>query len=149
MTDQASTPTTEQMRAYPHRMYDLWNRGEMEAFYALLDDDVVDHNAAGGERGIAGVRSILDQVRTAFPDMTYRVDDVLVDGDKLAVRLTVEATHTGEFFGHQPTGRHASWTETRVVRIRDGKTVEHWANIDSLGMMRQLGLIGEPGRDSW
>lgn len=121
----------------------------MEAFYELIDDDVVDHNAGAGKNGIAGVRAALDEVRRGFPDMTYRVEEVLVDGDRLAVRLAVNATHTGEFFGYKPTGRHASWSETRIVRIAAGKTVEHWANIDSLSMMRQLGLLEQQGRESW
>ncbi|CAN5672892.1 hypothetical protein BH23CHL7_BH23CHL7_18360 [soil metagenome] len=144
----ATTPE-EEMRAYPHRQYEFWNQGDMESFYALIDDDVVDHNAGEGEQGIAGVRVALTEVRRGFPDMTYQVDDVLVDGDKLAVRLTVDATHTGEFFGYKPTGRHASWKETRIVRIANGKTVEHWASIDSLSMMRQLKLLDQQGRESW
>ncbi|HLZ36712.1 MAG TPA: ester cyclase [Mycobacteriales bacterium] len=86
---------------------------------------------------------------SAFPDHHYTVEDVISEGDKFAVRLTASGTHLGDFFGIPPTGRHATWTETRIVRVVDGKVVDHWANTDSLGMLRQLGVLPEPGRTNW
>lgn len=121
----------------------------MEAVYDMLAPDVVDHAASEGEAGREGVRQVLDTVRRAFPDHHYTVEDVISEGDKFAVRLTASGTHLGDFFGIPPTGRHAMWTETRIVRVADGKVVDHWANTDSLGMLRQLGVLPEPGRTNW
>ncbi len=131
-------------------LYDAWNDDRMEDAYALIDEHVVDHNAGDDEAGLAGVRAALDGVRTGFPDLRYTVEHVAFDGiDVTAVRLHCAGTHTGDFFGTPPTQRRAEWRETRWARWRDGKVVEHWATTDSLSMMRQLGLVGAGGRDSW
>ena len=136
-------------RAFAERFYHEWNCGNMEAVYDMLAPDIVDHAASEGEAGREGVRQVLDTVRRAFPDHHYTVEDVISEGDKFAVRLTATGTHLGDFFGIPPTGRHATWTETRIVRVVDGKVVDHWANTDSLGMLRQLGVLPEPGRANW
>ena len=136
-------------RAFAERFYHEWNYGNMEAVYDMLAPDVVDHAASEGEAGREGVRQVLDTIRRAFPDHHYTVEDVVSEGDKFAVRLTASGTHLGDFFGIPPTGRHATWTETRIVRLVDGKVVDHWANTDSLGMLRQLGVLPEPGRANW
>jgi len=142
--------THEELAARIVRMYDSWNDGRMEDFYGAIDEHVVDHNAGDDEAGLAGVRATLDTVRGAFPDLAYEVLAIASgDDDLTAVRLRCTGTHLGDLFGDAPTGRRAEWTETRWARWRDGKVVEHWANTDSLSMMRQLGLISPAGRDSW
>jgi len=137
--------------AFVHRLYDNWNAGDMEAFYGMLDPQIVDHNAAEGESGRGGVREVLDHIRQAFPDFHYTVDDVIADGNgKVAVRLTARGTHLGELFGSPATGKVAEWKEIRVAVIRDGTVcTDHWAVIDAMGMNLQLGLIEPPGRVSW
>src|SRR4051812_19503871 len=131
-------------------MYDAWNDGRMEDVYATIDEHVVDHNAGDDEAGLAGVRAALDGLLTGLPDLRYEVLAVAWDGsDVTAARLGCTATHTGDLFGSPATGRRAEWTETRWVRWRNGKIVEHWANTDALPMMRQLGLVTPVGRDSW
>jgi hypothetical protein len=63
--------------------------------------------------------------------------------------IPLDGTHLGDFFGDPPTGRRVTWTETRWARWQDGRVVEHWANTDALGMLRQLGLVQPTARDSW
>jgi predicted ester cyclase len=53
-------------------------------------------------------------------------------------------THKGEMFGMKPTGKHARWSGTRLFRLRDGKLIEGWINLDLMGMMTQLGAGGPP-----
>ena len=135
-------------------MYDAWNRGDMEAFYAVIADDVVDHNRGEGERGLDGVRRTLAHIRKAFPDYRYTVDEVVTQGDRTAARLICEATHLGDFFGYAPTGKKARWSETRWCTWKDGKVVEHRALGDGLSLMRQLGLVADTQardttRSSW
>jgi predicted dinucleotide-binding enzyme/predicted ester cyclase len=131
-------------------MYDAWNAGRMEDFYDRLSPEVVDRNAAADENGLAGVRAALDTIRAAFPDSRYEVLEVVSNGhDHTAARLQFTGTHLGDFFGEPATGRSASWTETRVCRWRDGKVVEHVANVDVFGMRAQLGLLDPVGRGQW
>ena len=61
----------------------------------------------------------------------------------VAGRMTTTGTHTGEFMGIPATGKRVSFTEIHIVRIANGKAVEHWGNQDDMGMMQQLGVIPE------
>jgi predicted ester cyclase len=135
------------LHEYPHRLYAHWNSGDMESFYAMIDENV--HDAGGGVGGLAQVRKILDHVRAAFPDSKYVVEHVIVDGDWLCARLEMSGTQTGELFGWPASGKHATWKEMRYCRIVDGKTVEHHAVIDNAGMLEQLGHIESPSRSRW
>jgi predicted ester cyclase len=77
----------------------------------------------------------------AFPHYELIPEDMLAEGDKVAVRATLKGTHSGEFFGVAPTGKDVSMPLMLIYRIGDGKIVEHWMNADLLGLMQQLGAI--------
>jgi predicted ester cyclase len=69
---------------------------------------------------------------------------MIAEGDKVAVRYTLEGTHEGELFGVPPTGQRLSIKSISVERVSDGKILEHWRVTDSLDMMQQLGAISTP-----
>lgn len=137
----------ESLRTYPHRLYARWNAGDMDGFYAMIDEEV--HDVGGDANGLAGVRGILDHIRSAFPDFHYTVDQVIVDGEWLAVRLTATGTQAGEFFGWPATGKRATWKEMRYCRVVNDKTVEHHACLDNMGLLAQLGHVQLPERSNW
>jgi predicted ester cyclase len=83
--------------------------------------------------------------REAFPDSYFTVEDMVAEGDKVATRKTFHGTHRGEFLAIPPTGQQISIGLIDIVRVADGKVVEHWSIADNLGMMRQLGVIPVPG----
>jgi predicted ester cyclase len=66
---------------------------------------------------------------------------MLGEGDEVAVRLTVRGTHQAVFNGIPPTGRRIAVEHIHIARIVDGKGVDHWAAMDTLGMLQQLGAI--------
>jgi predicted ester cyclase len=66
---------------------------------------------------------------------------MLADGDLVATRKTFRGTHTGEFMGIPPTGRDIELGVIDIVRYRDGRIVEHWSQVDQLGLLQQLGVI--------
>jgi len=76
--------------------------------------------------------------RSAFPDLTYRIDDLFGGGDKVVLRWTATATDTAGFMGRPPTGRRASATGINIYRIADGMLVEHWDEWDLAGLLQQL-----------
>ena len=82
--------------------------------------------------------------RSAIPDLRVVVEDMIAEGDKVAVRYTLEGTHEGELFGVPPTGQRLSIKSISVERVSDGKIIEHWRVTDSLDMMQQLGAIPTP-----
>lgn len=101
--------------------------------------DFVSHNQPPGlAPGRDGVREFFALVRDGLPDVDVAVDELVAEGDRVAVATTISGTHRGELFGHAPTGRRVAVTGIDVVRIRDGRIVEHRGLTDMVGLMRQL-----------
>jgi predicted ester cyclase len=92
-------------------------------------------------RGPGGVAKLHDALLPAFPDMALPLEDFVAEGDKVLVRLRVKGTHTGAFGDMAPTGRAIDIAVLDLFEIRDGVLVEHWALLDNLGMLRQLGAL--------
>jgi steroid delta-isomerase-like uncharacterized protein len=104
--------------------------------------DFYDHtNPPGMQHGIDGHNAIVNYFRAAFPDVQWTIHDMIAEGDKVVLSLEWTGTHDGEFFGVPATGRRVSVKGTHVIRIADGKVIEHWGNDDDLGLMRQLGVF--------
>ena len=82
--------------------------------------------------------------REGFPDMRLVVEDVVAQGDRVAVRWTFVGTHEGEFFGSPPTGARVRMSAIEINRVVDGKIAEHWVELDQLGMLQQVGAIPSP-----
>ncbi|MGA8196798.1 MAG: ester cyclase [Acetobacteraceae bacterium] len=128
-----------------HRWFEeAWNQGSEAAIDELMNDDAIVHGIAGPDgkeiTGAAGFKPFFHQFRTAFPDMRITIEDTLVDGDKIAVRCTVKARHTGPGVMGAPTGKSASFSGMCIARIKDGRIVEGWNNFDFLSLYQQLGM---------
>ena len=92
-------------------------------------------------RGPEGVAQLHDALLPAFPDMKLPLLDFVAESEKVLVRLRVQATHTGTFGELAPSGRTIDIDVLDLFQIRDGVLVEHWALLDNLGMLRQLGAL--------
>lgn len=80
-------------------------------------------------------------VIASCPDLQTSTEDLFAEGDKVVERWSMDMTLTEEpFLGAPANGRHVQVTGTSIYRIADGKIVEHWANMDFLGVVQQLGL---------
>jgi len=82
----------------------------------------------------------------AFPDAQATLEDIFAEGDRVAYRLTIRGTHTGEFLGVPASGRPVAVSFIAIVRIADGKLVEEWGGLDQPDLIRQM--RGGPS-DSW
>lgn len=110
---------------------------------AVVDEffapEFVSHNNPPGfPPGVEGVKRFFAMFRDAFPDVTVEIDELVVDGDRVAVATTFTGTHEGELMGVAPTGRRVSVTGIDIVRVADGKIVEHRGLTDIVGLIRQL-----------
>ena len=88
-----------------------------------------------------------DLIRTfyaAFPDYTHTPEEVLSVGDRVVLRTTNHATHTGDFQGIAPTGRRISFSQIAIYRMVDGTISEIWEEADLFGLMQQLGATVTP-----
>ena len=122
----------------------VFERGEMAAVDELLTDDFRPHTYPG-TTDRAGLKRAMERVSQGIADAQFRIDDVIAEGDRVAVRLTSGATQVGEFMGMPPSGKRYEIEEIHVFRVRDGRISEHWHQFDQLGMMRQLGAM--PGQN--
>jgi predicted ester cyclase len=80
----------------------------------------------------------------AFSDLHLTIDDIIVEGDKVAARFTFSGTHKGEFLGIPPTNKKVTIWGIWIDRIAGGKFVESWVRYDSLSFMQQLGAVPKP-----
>ena len=95
----------------------------------------------GLPQGPEGVKRFLAQIADALPDADVSIDVLLSDGDLVAVHTTTTGTHRGRLFGLPPTGRRLAMGGSDIVRIADGRIVEHWGLTDVAGVVRQAGPL--------
>jgi lactoylglutathione lyase len=111
----------------------------------LVADDLVNHAAIPEAQGKTGLRNIMQKLLKAFPDARWSCQDVMVEGDRAACRVTMRGTNTGalEFlrFPMPATGKSCQGESLHMFRFVDGKVVEHWAGRDDFGLLRQLGHL--------
>ena len=140
--------STEANKTSVRRFYDeVFNKKNRAAIDEFIDPNHVDHAAPPGTPGgLAGAKQTIGMYLTAFPDLHFTVEDMIAEGDKLVARLTVRGTQQGAFMGIPPTGKHVTVTAIDISRMAGGKSVEHWIEMDTLGMMQQLGVIPAPGQ---
>lgn len=127
------------------RYYDeVLNGGRLEVLGEIARPDHVEHNPLPGQaQGIEGLRQRASIIKTAF-DPQFTVEQMVAEGDAVAVRWTNRGTHRGEFFGVPPTGRSVVTTGIDIHVIRDGRMAEHWDVVDMLGALIQIGAIPAP-----
>ena len=91
----------------------------------------------------AQTKDFIRAVYAAFPDYTHTPEEILAVGDRVVLRATNRATHSGDFQGIAPTGRRISFGQIAIYRIADRQIAEIWEEADLLGLMQQLGATVE------
>ena len=124
----------------------VYNNARPEVIDELLADDFVDHTAQPDQApGAAGTRQVYGMFRTAFPDLRVDIHDLVAENDLVVVRATFTGTSRGPLMGAPPTGKPVQIASMVIVRLRDGRFVERWEQMDLLGLMLQLGIVAQPG----
>jgi steroid delta-isomerase-like uncharacterized protein len=132
-----------------HRRYndEVINQGDLDLIDAIFTPDYVDHVSGGPDiPGPAGLKQFLGMFRQAFPDAQFTVEDRIVDGDRIAVRWTMQGTHQSEFQGIPPTGKAVTVTGIAIHRFAGDQIQESWDCYDALSLLQQLGVIPTPGQ---
>ena len=119
---------------------EAWNRHNIDATDELVSPEYINH-AASAEYQRAGVKYSLNWLFSVFPDHRFDIEDIAADGQTVAVRGTMVATHEGELMGIEPTRKRVTAQQSHWFRVVDGKLAEHWAVRDDLGTMQQLGVL--------
>jgi predicted ester cyclase len=136
----------EENKALIRRWYDTHIPGRLEEGAAMLTSDFKGHMpGTPGPLDREGFKQMGAMFFSAFSDVEQTIEEQVAEGDAVTSRGTWHATHTGDFQGIPPTGKRIAMTWMGIDRIAGGKIAEHWAQLDLLGLLQQLGAIPTPG----
>jgi predicted ester cyclase len=119
---------------------EVWDGRQPELIPTLFASTYKNHAGARGTlEGPAGIRANYDATLAAFADVQFTRDETITEHDRVVVRYTMVATHTGPFMHLKPTGRAVNVPGIGIYRVADGLVQESWVVRDSLMLLRQLG----------
>jgi steroid delta-isomerase-like uncharacterized protein len=134
--------STKENKALVIRFEGLFNEGNLAGFDEVCSPDLVAPQLFPGQAaGLEGVKQVASMERSAFPDASITIEDLIAEDDKVVARSTLQGTHKGAFMGIPPTGKRISAGGIDIFRIAAGKIVEWWSVQDTLGLMQQLGVV--------
>jgi len=127
------------------RLYsEVINQQNLDVMDDLVADDFVEHETTPGDaQGKQGVKEYFAMMFKAFPDLQFKVNDMVSDGDKVWAYITITGTQKGPFMDMQATGKTFQTDAFDIIRIKNGKIAEHWGVTDSGKMMQQLGMMAQ------
>ncbi len=135
---------SEENKALMQQFIDGMNAQDDSFIDRLVDPNYIEHDPEPGQApGAEGLRDLMKMLFSGFPDIKGTVNQMVAEGDVVAVALTTSGTHNGDFMGIPATGKKISITEVHMVRLSGGKMVEHWGLADGMTMMQQLGQMPE------
>jgi steroid delta-isomerase-like uncharacterized protein len=124
---------------------DVINQGRFERANDLVKEDFVELDPLPGqEQGREGLKAVIHDLRSAFPDMHWVVKEMAAEGDKVVTRFVWTGTQRGVFLGIPATGRSVEVKGVVIDRLEDGKMADSRILMDTLGLMQQLGVIPSP-----
>lgn len=134
--------STSQNKRLVERYFEEISRGNLAILDELCAPELVHHTTHSPQplHGLENVWPLTTSYHTAFPDLHYKVDHLVAEGDLVAFRWTAEGHHTGPFQGILPTGKHCVMSGMSIYRCMDGKIVERWVLNDDLGILGQFGV---------
>ena len=125
---------------------DVINQGRLERADDVVIEDFVELDPLPGQaQGREGLKGVIRQMRSAFPDIRWTVDEMLAEDDKVLTRFTWSGTHQGAFLGVPATGRRITVKGMVIDRLVAGRMADSRILMDTLGMMQQLGAFPVPG----
>ena len=150
----------DDIRALATDAFARFNENESrDAFFDAYDPDVALHGYPGALQGLDGLRAFHEALWAAFPDARLTVEDLVVEGNRAALRYRLRGTHHGSYLGVAPTGLGFDVEGLTLLRLDHGRVVEEWHSPTELAILRQLGAVqanvphagrerGEPPRRS-
>ena len=122
---------------------EVWNARNYEAAANLYSEKYVNQFGAGPAARIEPIR----RYHSAFPDLHLDVEELIVAGDTVVLRLTFSGTDTGGYVDRAPTGRAVEEWVVTIMHFEGDKVVREWIGADKLGLFIQLGVLDDPWRN--
>jgi predicted ester cyclase len=127
---------------------EVQNRHDLARMDAFFIPDFINHletpDNSSETNAVERAKDVFRQMFSAFPDLHVTIQDQVAEGDRVVTRKLFQGTHQGTFLGIAPTGRPIAFAVIDILRLEDGKVVEHWAIQDRLALMQQLGVVPAP-----
>ena len=120
-----------------------FNEGNLDVLDELISPDMIEHQDHGPDHpaGAEGMRAVVAGLRGSFSNFHLQIEDIAVAGENVWLRSKGRGTNDGEIMGRPPTGRSMEIDAFDVVRVVDGRIVEHWGLPDRAATLQQLGLM--------
>jgi len=131
------------------RLFDeVWNKGHQPVADELFAQNYSHHDSSTPDlgRGPESEKKRVALYRNAFPDIRLTIEDIISEGETVTARWSCHGTHKGDLNGIAPTGKQFTISGISIARFANGKMTEGWVNWDAVGMMQQLGIVGELGK---
>jgi steroid delta-isomerase-like uncharacterized protein len=128
---------------------EVWNQRKLEIADDIFDNDCHTFQlrsgaaAASTPRGPETIKHHVSEWLSAFPDLTFTIEQMVGEGDRVSSLLSMDGTHTGPWLGIPPNGKRINIRMMTIHRISSGKIVEDWVIVESLGLFQQLGILPE------
>jgi steroid delta-isomerase-like uncharacterized protein len=134
--------TGEERKALARQVIDeIVNKGNFSPVDEFFVANYILHLSDGTQlNGPAQFKQFITMLRSAFPDIRYKVEDMACDGDILAVRTSFTGTMTGPLRGIPPTGKKVVMQEALFYRFEGDKIAEEWSFINQMALLQQLGI---------
>ncbi|MCZ2849879.1 ester cyclase [Modestobacter sp. VKM Ac-2978] len=123
-----------------HYVWDQINKSAAQGMHQFFTDDYVRH-ASEADYSREEFVDTLRERHQAFPDLVSRIDDVIVDGDRLAYRWSSTGHHEGPYLGVPPTGKLVTASGITISALRGGKIAEEWASWNKVSVLHSLGVL--------
>lgn len=124
---------------------ECWNHGRIDLVDELVDPDFLDHLPFDEQMldGIAGLKVLIESIRTGFDDMRINVEDMVAEDDRVVARFQLKGTHCGLCFGMLPSHRQVQIDGIAIFRVDHHQIIDQWCMIDRSRLMQQLGVAEE------
>jgi predicted ester cyclase len=120
---------------------DYWSNKNPSLVGELLAPNCAVHTPNGDFQGIAGATLLYDTFATAFPDFRITIDEIVAEGDRVAIRHTFAGTHNGPFGEIAATGNRATVSGMMMFHVAGGKVAEARLTWDTLSLGQQMGAL--------
>ncbi len=133
--------TTDTNKALVRRFYQAVDQGDTGLVETLFSPEWVNVDPAlPPMHGLEGARTLINMLKTGFPDFTSQIDLIVAEGDRVAVRALHTGTHQGEFLGLPATGKRAAITASGIFTLKADRLIENRVVFDTYSLLQQLGV---------
>ena len=138
--------STEDNKATVRRyLEEAWNQKNLSILDQLTASDYARYvSGQATPLNREGQKQRIASFHRGLPDVRLTLEDMIAEGDRVVFRIRIDGTHQATLMGIPATGKQVSISAIDIARLADGRIVEHWGQMDTLGLLQQLGAISMP-----